>query len=84
MTKGEKRSNLGALVVPVADVETFTIDDGQVLSWPVVVGRGVFETAWERALSRVRKSVGAIRRFAKHKMKKCLGVRNTNRKFSTR
>lgn len=44
MAKGEEGRNLGALVVPVADIEAFPIYDLEVLAGPVVIGRCVFET----------------------------------------
>lgn len=51
MSKGEERCDFSALIVPVADVETFAVDDGQVLAGPVVVGRSVLKTTWECALT---------------------------------
>lgn len=50
MAEGEKGWDLGAFVVPVANVDALAVDDGQVLAWPIVVCGCVFEATGECAL----------------------------------
>jgi hypothetical protein len=50
VAEGEERGDVDAVVVPVADVEAFAVDDGVVLAGPVVVGGCVLQAAGEGAL----------------------------------
>lgn len=50
MAEGEERRDARALVVPVADVEAFAVDDREVLAGPVVECGCVLEAAGECAL----------------------------------
>lgn len=50
MAKGEERWDADAVVVAVADIQAFAVDDLEVLARPVVVGRRVFEATGEGAL----------------------------------
>lgn len=52
MAKGEQGRRLDSLIVSIADVEAFAVDDLEVLAGPVVEGRRVFEPSWECALRR--------------------------------
>lgn len=51
MAEGEQGRDVGALVVPVPDVEALAVDDVEVLAGPVVVRRGVCEGLGKGALS---------------------------------
>jgi hypothetical protein len=50
VAEGEERGDVGAVVVSVADVKTFSVEDFEVLAGPVVVGWVVFETFGEGGL----------------------------------
>jgi hypothetical protein len=50
VTKGEERSDGGVVVVAVADVESFAVEDFEVFAGPVVVGWVVSEKFWEGGL----------------------------------
>lgn len=50
MAEGEERWDFGTLVVAVANVDAFSVYDGEILAWPVVVRRCVFETSRKCAL----------------------------------
>ena len=50
MAEWEEWLDAQTLVVTVADVQTFAVNDLQVLSWPVVVCWIVFKTLGERCL----------------------------------
>lgn len=50
VAEGEQRRDVGALVVPVADVQSLAVDDAEVLAGPVVVRWGVCECLGESAL----------------------------------
>ena len=49
MAKGEEGSDFRAVVVSVADVETFAINHLEVFAGPVMVRGGIFEALGERA-----------------------------------
>ena len=50
MAEGKQRLDLGVVVVPVADVETFAVEHFVVFAWPVVPGWGVLDAFGECAL----------------------------------
>jgi len=50
MPEWEQRWDTHAVVVAVADVETFAVDNLEILAGPVVIRRGVLEAARKCAL----------------------------------
>ena len=50
VAKGKQWCDLGSFVVPIADIQTFAVDDLEVLARPVVIRRSVMEPLGECTL----------------------------------